>query len=556
MAPTKCGFPLNTAFTVRVSIDQLDLSDLNGNTIAGYTGFQALLNSTVGLPYKNRVGFGEFFPAGGGPLLWPECAAFNENKGPNNYVGGCLSAINPTVESLYTGVVLEVDYTCSSTGTISLVHGLPYQTLINSDLFPAIANDPSGASENLQINCLDPKASFRVAYAGTDPNELDGEIFTMRPDGSDKQPLTVSGPGVDEYDPAWSPNGTKIAFASNAGAGGDSDIHTINVDGTGETPLTSDPAADTEPVWSPDGSKIAFVSDRHDPNGEIYSIPSSGGASTRLTNNAATDVQPTWSPDGATIAFMSTRDDVGGEIYVMNADGSGTPTRLTSNSGVDYQPDWSNGGTKIAFVSNRDGNEEIYTMNVDGSAQTRRTSNIEFDWNPTWKADDTEIIFSRGVAFIHRMKADGTNVVDISSGQQSLVPDWRRVSGGLSADYGGDGCTDAKEAHSNQVIGGRRNPQSYWDFFDVWVQTSPGVWTRNKVIDTDEIFGIAARAFTVGSPAGNPLTPPVSKTGYHVAYDRTGEAAGMDAWDLRAPDGAIGVDEIFWAADQIFHSCA
>jgi hypothetical protein len=122
-----------------------------------------------------------------------------------------------------------------------------------------------------------------------------------------------------------------------------------------------------------------------------------------------------------------------------------------------------------------------------------------------------------------------------------------------------DGCSDSRENQAlvgSQATGGLRNSKVFWDFFDVWKQTSPGVWTRNKVIDTDEIFGIAARAFTVGSPAGDPLTPPSSKTGYHVAYDRTGEAAGMDAWDLRAPDGAIGVDEIFWAADQIFHSCA
>jgi hypothetical protein len=127
------------------------------------------------------------------------------------------------------------------------------------------------------------------------------------------------------------------------------------------------------------------------------------------------------------------------------------------------------------------------------------------------------------------------------------------------SDFDDDGCRDGSEQRTTfgtQSTGGRRNHKNFWDFFDVWVQTPPmsGIWTKNKVVDTDEIFAIAARFATAGNPLDNPLTPPTSKTGYHVAYDRT--FAGPDQWDLSGPNGAIGVDEVFWAASQFAHNCS
>ncbi len=93
----------------------------------------------------------------------------------------------------------------------------------------------------------------------------------------------------------------------------------MNADGLGQTRLTTNPAGDGEPAWSPDGTKIAFTSDR-DGNSQIYVMNAADGSGqTNLTNNAAFIVgTPAWSPDGTKIAFTNTRDG-NVEVYVMNA---------------------------------------------------------------------------------------------------------------------------------------------------------------------------------------------------------------------------------------------
>jgi Tol biopolymer transport system component len=91
------------------------------------------------------------------------------------------------------------------------------------------------------------------------------------------------------------------------------------------------------PAWSPDGTRIAFHSDR-DGDMDIYVVSVDRSDIVRLTDNEATDVYPTWSPDGTRIAFASDRDG-NLEIYVMNADGT-EQTRMTDNSAIDYLPSW------------------------------------------------------------------------------------------------------------------------------------------------------------------------------------------------------------------------
>jgi Tol biopolymer transport system component len=92
------------------------------------------------------------------------------------------------------------------------------------------------------------------------------------------------------------------------------------------------------PAWSPDGTKIAFDSNRGG-NFEIYIMYADGTGVARLTNDPANDFAPTWSADGTMIAFDSVRDG-NSEIYAMNADGTGV-VRLTISPGLDFEPAWS-----------------------------------------------------------------------------------------------------------------------------------------------------------------------------------------------------------------------
>ena len=111
-------------------------------------------------------------------------------------------------------------------------------------------------------------------------------------------------------------------------------------DGSNPTNLTNHSSSDFQPAWSPDGTQIAFVSQRGG-NEEIYVMNAADGSNpTNLTNHASNEFQPAWSPDGTQIAFYSNRDG-NNEIYVMDAADGSNPTNLTMNHASDRQPAWS-----------------------------------------------------------------------------------------------------------------------------------------------------------------------------------------------------------------------
>ena len=147
----------------------------------------------------------------------------------------------------------------------------------------------------------------------------------MNPDGSDLKRLT-NAPGSDG--PArWSPDGTKIVFASDRD--GNFEIYTMNADGSGQTRLTNDPALDSLPSWSPDGTKIAFT---HLPQGgtspHIFVMNADGSGQTQITSGAGQPAEgggyfhANWGPDGR-IAVSAFTPGTVFQIYVLNADGSG-----------------------------------------------------------------------------------------------------------------------------------------------------------------------------------------------------------------------------------------
>jgi len=150
----------------------------------------------------------------------------------------------------------------------------------------------------------------------------------MNANGSGQTRLTVN-PGFDNRDPAWSPDGQRIAFTS--ARDGNSEIYVMKADGSAQTRLTTDPARDFSAAWSPDGTRIAFASARTGAH-DVYVMNADGSGQTRLTTDPASDFNPAWSPDGAKIAYESTTTfgDGGGEVLLMNADGSGR-TNLTNN---------------------------------------------------------------------------------------------------------------------------------------------------------------------------------------------------------------------------------
>ena len=182
------------------------------------------------------------------------------------------------------------------------------------------------------------------------------EIYVMNADGTN--PVRLTNNKAHDWRATWSPDGTQIAFVSERD--GDAEIYVMNADGTGQTNLTNfafkvdesypdRTSNERDPAWSPDGQRIAFTSDRDSfvddqgsetLNTEIYVMNVNGADQTRLTRHVAWDESPTWSPDSEYIAFITSVDAGGWEVYRMNADGSNL-ANLTINPADDVSPAWS-----------------------------------------------------------------------------------------------------------------------------------------------------------------------------------------------------------------------
>lgn len=327
-----------------------------------------------------------------------------------------------------------------------------------------------------------------------------GEIWTMKPDGTDARQLTDQPGAISSDNPAWSPDGTKILFDTNRqsspqiwmmnadgldqhllvdiGIGNTQfswqpiplqspalnglivasdfelpdltpgDIYAIRPDGTGKSYLTHgrvNGKANGSPAWSFDGTKVAYASNQGG-SLDIWIMDANGGSPLQLTSSGG--ISPAFSPDGTSIVYNGLQFGTQREVWVMHSNGT-NPTRLTTttvstttrggvtfrnSSLASYSPD----GTKIVYASTQSGRIEIWVMNADGTNQTQLTfpGNTDApDANaPAWSPDGTKIAFWSGYeaegGSIWVMNPDGTGRTKLETGPNFVTgmnsdnPNW------------------------------------------------------------------------------------------------------------------------------------
>lgn len=183
---------------------------------------------------------------------------------------------------------------------------------------------------------IDPQWSpdgSRISYSRLERTDLSDFrktwIWTVRPDGSDEQPV------VKGNNARWSPDGSLLVFSTPTTTS-DGDLFVARPDGSGLRRLLATPRLEWPNAWSPDGRRILFTRSFADGRSDVYSISARGGDVRRLTRARGESVGGSWSPDGSRIVFSSTRFRLS-HLFVMRA-GGGRARELTHRE--DFDPLW------------------------------------------------------------------------------------------------------------------------------------------------------------------------------------------------------------------------
>jgi TolB protein len=249
------------------------------------------------------------------------------------------------------------------------------------------------------------------------------EIFVMDYDGEQIKKLTSN--GSLNLNPAWSPDGSKIAFLTYRSGRPEMVI----LSSTGELKKAyPQPRGELNlsPDWSPDGTRLAFSGSREG-NAEIFVLRVSDGQVTRLTNSPALDTSPSWSPTGREIAFVSDRSG-SPQVYLMGSEGTNV-RRMTHEGSWNDLPAWSPKGDRIAYCSRLEGRFDIFVRELATQKTTRLTYGPSNNEDPRWSPDGHHLVFSSdrsGNYDIYQMLADGSDVRRVTKGGRSFNPDWSR----------------------------------------------------------------------------------------------------------------------------------
>jgi len=369
----------------------------------------------------------------------------------------------------------------------------------------------------------DPANSYQIAYSSGEDGSYNIHIVDV--DSGTVRQLTDS--ISHDWNPAWSPDGSQIAFArENSIHSGDQDIFVIDADGNVSAcislpqrdgcgqprPLTSGPDDDWGPVWSPDGTRILFTRQAQDPQSwrSIHLMDADGGNIRRLTSGAtsgkAHENNPEWSPDGKHITF--TRASAS---YIIDADGNnlGLLTLIRQAHSMDK---WSPSGNFVTLrVARGESAQDIYLATTSGSGGYRKlTDGDASHGSASWSPDGGKIAIGRTRASVHDedvwgagdivvVNANGSNTEQLTStfadeGDPMWAPDggmiaFQRKQCGVSDIF----IMDADGTNVRQLTDSGGEALNH-----VWSpvprpRLSPGPNEKSQAVDADQLPGSAAK---------------------------------------------------------------
>ena len=268
-----------------------------------------------------------------------------------------------------------------------------------------------------------PALPGHIAFASN--RDGNWELYSM-PAAHPEQAKRLTNEPADDLDPAWSPDGKQLAFASRRG--GNSDIYVLDINTGSIRQVTRQPSDEWAPAWSPDGTHLAYQSDRNG-QADIYTCALDGSDERLLTPVQGNNEAPAWSPDGSSIAFDSDLDVMEAvhasiNLYLMNADGS-NQRRIMDHG---QSPAWSPDGRALAFTIPSGSQWQVGVLGLDGSGYRLLTSGAWDSRHPTWSPDGKWVAYAcnrNGRWDIYAVPAAGGEPIRLTAGPaDNSYPSW------------------------------------------------------------------------------------------------------------------------------------
>jgi eukaryotic-like serine/threonine-protein kinase len=363
-------------------------------------------------------------------------------------------------------------------------------------LAPGADAQPSGSARRLRLRGR-PRATLLAATGLIVAAAAVGWWLGMRglldPTRDLGVPYQITSDPGKEVDPALSPDGSLVAYASDRS--GNDEIWISDVHGGAAVQLTEDPAIDKSPAWLPDGSALLFESDRGGSSG-IWKVPRLGGSAVLVVADARS---PAVSPDGKWLAFARGQPDAARIVLAPLSDASSGRPLTGDGDGLfgHNHPAWSPDGSRLCYADYTD----LWLVSVSGGPAWRLTSAHAHDDSPVWSANGREIFFSsrrEGTLALWVVRASGGTPKRLTLGtgpenEPSFSGDGRRLAFSTSVQTGNVAIVDLRSRQLQRTRGVRD-------------ETEPAISPDKRMVvfpaNSEGVYDLWAQPLDEGRPVG------------------------------------------------------